>query len=71
MLRRIPPDVWANVEEVVVFDDASDDATYERTLAYKQRAGLDRLRIVKMQAVNQKAIDAAAVAAAEAKKEAP
>ena len=31
----------------------------------------DRLRIVKMQTVNQKAIDAAAVAAAEAKKEAP
>ena len=25
VLKRIPPDVWNNVEEVVVFDDASRD----------------------------------------------
>ena len=29
VLDRIPPDVLAKVEEIVVFDDASKDATYE------------------------------------------
>src|SRR5689334_6624967 len=29
VLKRITPNVWQNVEEVAVFDDASQDATYE------------------------------------------
>src|SRR6266496_6043543 len=29
VLKRISPNVWRNVEEVVVFDDASQDATFE------------------------------------------
>ena len=29
VLDRIPPEVLAKVEEIVVFDDASKDATYE------------------------------------------
>src|SRR5674476_384685 len=29
VLKRIPPSVWNNVEEVVVFDDASQDGTFE------------------------------------------
>src|SRR5881628_2450748 len=28
VLKRIKPQVWRNVEEVVVFEDASQDATY-------------------------------------------
>jgi NADH-quinone oxidoreductase subunit J len=48
-----------------------DTKAIDPALAVKVKRN-DRLRIVKMQAVNQKAIDAAAVAAAaEAKKEAP
>lgn len=30
VLQRIPPEVWRNLEEVVVLDDASQDATYEQ-----------------------------------------
>jgi hypothetical protein len=28
VLKRITPNVWENVEEVAVFDDASQDATF-------------------------------------------
>ena len=35
VFRRIPPVVWDNVEEVVVFDDASQDETFELALGYK------------------------------------
>jgi 2-polyprenyl-3-methyl-5-hydroxy-6-metoxy-1,4-benzoquinol methylase len=47
VLKRIPPDVWANVEEVVVFDDASRDHTYELALGLKMLAGLDKLTVIK------------------------
>jgi glycosyltransferase involved in cell wall biosynthesis len=47
VLRRIPADVWANVEEVVVFDDASKDDTYELAVGYKATSGLDKLTILK------------------------
>jgi 2-polyprenyl-3-methyl-5-hydroxy-6-metoxy-1,4-benzoquinol methylase len=47
VLRRIPSDVWENVEEVVVFDDASRDDTYELALGYKTHTGLDRLHVIK------------------------
>src|ERR1051326_3286625 len=29
VLKRITPNVWNNVEEVVIFDDASPDPTFE------------------------------------------
>src|SRR5215471_7402352 len=35
VLKRITPNVWKNVEEVAVFDDASQDATYELALGIK------------------------------------
>lgn len=35
VFRRIPDVVWNNVEEVVVFDDASQDDTFELALGYK------------------------------------
>jgi 2-polyprenyl-3-methyl-5-hydroxy-6-metoxy-1,4-benzoquinol methylase len=47
VLKRIHPDVWANVEDVVVFDDASHDATYELALGYKTAAGLDKLTVIR------------------------
>lgn len=47
VLRRIPAEVWANVEEVVVFDDASKDDTYELAVGYKTITGLEKLTIIK------------------------
>jgi 2-polyprenyl-3-methyl-5-hydroxy-6-metoxy-1,4-benzoquinol methylase len=47
VLDRIPADVWENVEEVVVFDDASQDLTYELTLGYKSVKGFDKLHVLK------------------------
>lgn len=35
VLKRITPNVWRNVEEVIVMDDASQDATYEAALGMK------------------------------------
>jgi 2-polyprenyl-3-methyl-5-hydroxy-6-metoxy-1,4-benzoquinol methylase len=47
VLRRIPPRVWAEVEEVVVCDDASNDATYELAVGYKTLGGLDKLTVLR------------------------
>lgn len=49
VLKRIPPDVWHNVSEVVIFDDASQDATYELALGLKTVFGEDKLRVLKHQ----------------------
>lgn len=46
VLDRIPQDVWDNVEEVVVFDDASQDRTYELALGYKTTKGTDKLHVL-------------------------
>jgi 2-polyprenyl-3-methyl-5-hydroxy-6-metoxy-1,4-benzoquinol methylase len=47
VLKRIPPKVWSEVEEVVVFDDASGDDTYELAVGYKALTGLDKLTVLK------------------------
>src|ERR1039457_1341026 len=35
VLKRITPNVWKNVEEIAIFDDASQDATYELAMGLK------------------------------------
>jgi 2-polyprenyl-3-methyl-5-hydroxy-6-metoxy-1,4-benzoquinol methylase len=47
VLKRIPPNVWANVEEVAIFDDASQDATYELAVGLKTLKSLPKLQILK------------------------
>ncbi|HJZ97149.1 MAG TPA: glycosyltransferase [Candidatus Solibacter sp.] len=47
VLKRIPPTVWENVEEVVVFDDASQDATFELAMGLKAVCGLPKLHVLK------------------------
>jgi cellulose synthase/poly-beta-1,6-N-acetylglucosamine synthase-like glycosyltransferase len=47
VLRRIPDIVWNNVEEVVVFDDASSDDTYELAIGYKTLTRLNNLTVFK------------------------
>ena len=43
VLKRIPPEVWANVEEVAVFDDASKDDTHALAVGYKAVTGVEKL----------------------------
>jgi glycosyltransferase involved in cell wall biosynthesis len=47
VLDRIPAEVWENVEEIVVFDDASKDSTYELALGYKTSRGAAKLHVLK------------------------
>jgi glycosyltransferase involved in cell wall biosynthesis len=47
VLKRIPRDAWDNVAEVVVFDDASQDNTYELALGYKSAAQVDKLNVIR------------------------
>ena len=47
VLKRIPPSVWSNVEEVVVFDDASQDATFELAMGLKAVRDLPKLNVLK------------------------
>ncbi|HEY7305837.1 MAG TPA: glycosyltransferase [Bryobacteraceae bacterium] len=47
VLKRITPDVWRNVEQVVVFDDASEDATYELAVGIQAMTNLPKLRVIK------------------------
>jgi len=47
VFQRIPIDVWENVEEVVVFDDASQDHTYELAVGYQLTAKIKHLKVFK------------------------
>ncbi len=47
VLKRITPEVWRNVEQVIVFDDASQDATYELVVGIKAMTNLPKLRVLK------------------------
>lgn len=47
VLKRIPDEVWSNVAEIVVFDDASQDATYELAVGLKSTLGDEKLRVLK------------------------
>ena len=38
VLKRITPDVWRNVQQVAVFDDASRDETYELAVGIQAMA---------------------------------
>ncbi len=46
-LDRIPPQVWDDVEEVVVCDDCSPDHTYTAALSYKTERGREKLRVLR------------------------
>jgi glycosyltransferase involved in cell wall biosynthesis len=46
VLKRITPNVWKNVEEIAVFDDASQDATYELALGIKALRGVTKLHVL-------------------------
>jgi 2-polyprenyl-3-methyl-5-hydroxy-6-metoxy-1,4-benzoquinol methylase len=47
VLNRIPGEVWQNIEQVAVFDDASQDATYELAVGLKTLTGNDKLQVLK------------------------
>ncbi len=47
VLKRITPEVWRNVEQVVVFDDASQDATYELAVGIQAMTNLPKLKVLK------------------------
>jgi len=47
VLKRIPPSVWNNVEEVVVFDDASQDSTFELAMGLKTVCDLPKLQVLR------------------------
>jgi 2-polyprenyl-3-methyl-5-hydroxy-6-metoxy-1,4-benzoquinol methylase len=47
VLKRITPDVWKNVEEIAVFDDASQDSTFELAVGLKALRRLPKLQVLK------------------------
>ena len=47
VLKRITPEVWKNVEEIAVFDDASQDSTYELALGLKTLRDLPKLTVLR------------------------
>lgn len=46
-LKRIPKEVWENIEEVAVFDDASKDETYELAVGFKTIFGVEKLTVLR------------------------
>lgn len=49
VLKRIPTDVWDNISEAVIFDDASHDHTYELAYGLKAIAGFEKLTVIRNQ----------------------
>lgn len=47
VLKRIPADVMDKVEEIFVFDDASQDETYEVGRSFKEEAHLSKLTVMR------------------------
>lgn len=47
VLDRIPDQVWADVDEVLVLDDASQDATYDSGITYKTITAKAKLNVFK------------------------
>ena len=47
VLKRITPNVWKNVEEIAVFDDASQDSTYELAVGVKTMRDLPKLHVIR------------------------
>jgi 2-polyprenyl-3-methyl-5-hydroxy-6-metoxy-1,4-benzoquinol methylase len=47
VLKRITPNVWNNVEEVAIFDDASQDPTYEFALGLRSLMDVPKLTVLK------------------------
>jgi glycosyltransferase involved in cell wall biosynthesis len=45
VLQRIPPDVYSKIEEIFVFDDASQDRTYEAGRSCMQESYGSKLRV--------------------------
>jgi 2-polyprenyl-3-methyl-5-hydroxy-6-metoxy-1,4-benzoquinol methylase len=46
VLKRITPNVWNNVEEIAIFDDASQDATYELAMGFKTLRHAPKLQVL-------------------------
>jgi glycosyltransferase involved in cell wall biosynthesis len=44
-IRRIPPEVYERVEEIYVFDDCSEDDTFDAGLELKTERSLEKLRV--------------------------
>jgi len=47
VLKRITPSVWDNVAEIALFDDASQDATYELAMGLKTLRDLPKLQVLR------------------------
>lgn len=45
MLDRIPAEVYEEIDEIAVFDDASKDDTYTLSVGYKKVNNLEKLHI--------------------------
>src|SRR4026209_1863123 len=44
-ISRIPPEVYERVEEIYVFDDCSQDNTFDTGVEFRAERGLEKLRI--------------------------
>src|SRR5947209_3566480 len=47
VLKRITPAVWNNVEEIAIFDDSSQDSTYELAVGLKTLRDLPKLHVLR------------------------
>jgi len=47
VLKRITPAVWKNVEEIAIFDDSSQDSTYELAVGLKTLRDLPKLHVLR------------------------